>query len=159
MSKKGLIGLALIPMAFALSASDFDAEIGENVAKFLSSHREYQQVTFAVEDEIVTVSGKVALWSQRTGLEWTLRRMEHVRNVRNQVVLDPPPVSDELLRARMKKALTAAGFGHLMFQAHQGRVVLTGSVRTRSQWVRLRDLAWTIDGVREVDDRIRVEEE
>lgn len=159
MSKKGLIGLALIPMAFALSASDFDAEIGKNVAKFLSSHREYQQVTFAVEDEIVTVSGKVALWSQRTGLEWTLRRMEHVRNVRNQVVLDPPPVSDELLRARMKKALTAAGFGHLMFQAHQGRVVLTGSVRTRSQWVRLRDLAWTIDGVCEVDDRIRVEEE
>ena len=163
MSRRSILRLglawALVTVAITLSAADFDEEIGRNVVKFLSSHRQYQKVTFAVEDEIVTISGKVALWSERSNLEWSLRRMEHVRSVRNQVVLDPPPVSDEVLRARMKKALTAAGFPGLKFQAHQGRVILTGSVRTRSQWALLKDLPWSVEGVREVETRIRVEEE
>jgi osmotically-inducible protein OsmY len=159
MSKKSILGLGLFLTALALSAADFDAEIGKKVASFLSSRQEYRNVDFSVEDEIVTLSGKVALWSQRTGLEWSVRNMEHVRRVQNQVALDPPPVSDELLRTRTKKALIGAGFGHLVFQAHQGQVILRGSVRTRSQWVRLGDLARNVEGVREVENLIRVEEE
>jgi osmotically-inducible protein OsmY len=158
MGKKSLISLTVLAMASLLSAADLDAEISRKVAKYLSSHSEYQKVTFTVEDEIVIVSGKVALWSQRSSLEWSLRRMEHVRKVENQVVLDPPPVSDEMLRARMGKALTAAGFAELVFQAHQGRVILRGSVRTRSQWARLQELAGNVDGVREVVNVVRVEE-
>lgn len=149
---------ALMMMAFTLSAADSDEEIGKNVVKIFSSHPQYQQVTFTVEDEIITVSGKVKLWSQRLDLERTLLRLEHVRSVRNQVVLDPPPVSDDVLRARMKKALAAAGFPDLRFQAHQGRVILAGSVRTRSQWALLKELPWSVEGVREVETRIRVEE-
>lgn len=149
---------ALLMMAITLSATDTDEEIGRNVVKFLSGHPQYQQVTFSVEDEIIIVSGKVKLWSQRLDLERALRRLEHVRSVRNQVVLDPLPVSDEVLRARIKKALAAAGFPDLKFQAHQGRVILAGSVRTRSQWALLQDLPWTVEGVREVVTRRRVAE-
>ncbi|MEO5936539.1 MAG: BON domain-containing protein, partial [Terriglobales bacterium] len=75
------------------------------------------------------------------------------------VVLDPPPVSDEVLRTRMKKALTAAGFTDVKFQAHEGLVLLTGSARTRLQWTRIQDVAWSVEGVREVITRIRVLEE
>lgn len=159
MSKRSIIGLALVTVALTLSAADRNDEIAQKVLKFLSNHGQYQNVTFVVEDEIATVSGKVALWSRRSDLEWSLRRIEHVRSVPNQVVLGPPPVSDELLRARMKKAPTAAGSSHLKFQAHQGQVILTGSVRTRSQRARARDISLTVEGVREVETRVRVEGE
>jgi hypothetical protein len=159
MSRSRILLLALVTMALTLMAADRDEEIRRSVAKFLSGHRQYQNVTIQVEDEVVTATGTVALWSQRSDLEWSLRRIEHVRNVHNQVVLDPPPVSDDVLRARVKKALVAAGFPNLRFQAHQGRVVLSGSVRTRPQWARARDLLLTVEGVREVETRVRVEEE
>lgn len=159
MSPKRLMPVVLIALAVTLAGADFNEEIGKGVTKLLSAHREYRNVTFTVEDEIVTVSGKVSTWTDRTNLEWSLRRIKHVRNVRNEVVLDPPVVSDELLRARMRIALTAAGFTDVRFQAHEGLVLLTGTARTRSQWTRIHDVAWSVEGVREVITRIRVLEE
>lgn len=159
MSTKSIIPVTLVALALSLAAADLSDEIGRNVAKLLAAHREYRNVTFSVEDEIVTVSGKVPTWTNRTDLEWSLRRIQHVRSVRNDVILDPPAVSDEVLRARVKKALTAAGFADVRFQAHEGLVILTGSVRTRLQWARVRDLAWSVEGVREVITRVNVAEE
>ena len=159
MSTKRLIPVVLIALAVTLGAADFNQEIGKGVAKLLSAHRQYRNVTFTVEDEIVTVSGKVSTWTDRTNLEWSLRRIDHVRNVRNEVVLDPPVVSDEVLRARVRKALLTAGFDEVRFQAHEGLVLLTGSARTRVQWARIQDVAWSVDGVREVITRIQVLEE
>ncbi|MEO6119358.1 MAG: BON domain-containing protein [Terriglobales bacterium] len=159
MSTKRLIPAVLIALAVTLAAADLNEEIGKGVAKLLSTQREYRNVTFTVEDEIVTVSGKVSTWTDRTNLEWSLRRINHVRNVRNEVVLDPPVVSDEVLRARGRKALLAAGFDEVRFQAHEGLVLLTGSARTRVQWARIQDVAWSVEGVREVITRIRVLEE
>lgn len=159
MSTKRLIPVVLIALAVTLVAADFNEEIGKGVAKLLSAHRQYRNVTFTVEDEIVTVSGKVSTWTERTDLEWSLRRIDHVRSVRNEVVLDPPVVSDEVLRARLRKALLAAGFDDIRFQAHEGLILLTGSARNRLQWARIQDVAWSVDGVREVITRIRVVQE
>lgn len=160
----GTKGLSLIPLAVmaltvTILALDTNEEIGRNVAKFLGSHRAYRNVSFTVEDEIVTVTGTVFTWSDRVDLERTLRGIEHVRSVRNEVVLDPPAVSDEVLRARVKKTLTAAGIADVRFQVHEGLVILTGAVRTRLQWTRIQDLAWSVEGVREVISRVRVAEE
>jgi osmotically-inducible protein OsmY len=159
MKSKALIATVLLAVALPLTASDYSSEIEKEMVQLLSRNPAYKQVTFSVEDEIVTLAGKVPLWSNRTDLEWSVRRVGHVRKVLNQVVLDPPAVPDEVLRGRMKRALTERGFAQIKFQAHEGRVVLTGATRTRSQWTRIQDLAWSVEGVREVVNRIRVLEE
>ena len=153
------MGLALVAATLTLIASDRSDEIGRRVAKLLAAHREYQNVTFQVEDEVVTVSGRVPTWSNRNDLAWSVRRIEHVRSVRNEVVLDPPAISDEVLRGRVKRALNAAGFGEIRFQAHEGMVILTGTVRKRQESTRVQDVAVSVEGVREVINRINVAEE
>ncbi len=159
MKSKSILAMVLLAVALPLAARDYSAEIEKDVARLLNGNQGYKQVTFRVEDEIVTLAGKVPLWSNRTDLEWSVRRLKHVRSVRNELVLDPPAVPDEVLRGRMKRALTERGFAHVKFQAHEGRVVLTGATRTRSQWTRIQDVAWSVEGVREVVNRIRVMEE
>lgn len=155
MSTRNILGFVLTALLMA-SASERDASIARDVAQLLSAHEAYRAVTFTVEDEIVTAKGKVPTYTDRKGLEWSLRRIAHVRSVRNEVVLDPPVVSDEVLGARMKRTLTAAGFAHLRVVAHDGRVEVRGIVRTRTQWARLQDLAWSVEGVREVETQVRV---
>jgi osmotically-inducible protein OsmY len=162
MKRSGLIPiipLVLAAVALSLSASDLSAEIGRDVTKLLAAHHEYRQVTFSVEDEIVTLTGKVFTCSNRNDLAWSVRRIKNVRRVRNEVVLDPPPVADELLRGRMKRALTGAGFTEIRFQAHEGMVILTGTVRNRQHFARVQEVASSVEGVRELINRINVAEE
>lgn len=158
MSTRNILGFVLTVILMA-GASERDEIIARNVAHLLSAHEAYRGVTFTVEDEIVTARGKVPTYTNRKGLEWSLRRIAHVRNVRNEVVLDPPVVSDEVLEARMKKMLTAAEFAHLRVVAHDGRVEVRGTVRTRTQWAQVLNLAWSVIGVREVETQVRVAEE
>lgn len=158
MSTRNILGFVLTAFLMA-GAAERDEIIARNVAHLLSAHEAYRAVTFTVEDEIVTARGKVPTYTDRKGLEWSLRRIAHVRNVRNQVVLDPPVVSDEVLAARMKKMLSAAGFAHLTVVTHEGRVEVRGTVRTRAHWARVLDLAWSVVGVREVESQVRVAEE
>jgi len=155
MSTRNILGFVLTVVCMA-GASERDAIIARDVAQLLSRHAAYRAVTFTVEDEIVTTRGKVPTYTDRKGLEWSLRRVALVRSVRNEVVLDPPVVSDEVLGAHMKKALTAAGFAHLRVVAHDGRVEIRGTVRNRTQWARVQDLAWSVEGVREVESQVRV---
>ncbi len=134
----------------------FDPAIEQTVAQYLDGKAEFEHIHFGVDDSVVTITGSVRLHSERLRLESQVRGMRHVIAVRSFVLLDPVPVSDDLLSGRIRSALRGANLDHLQVVAHEGRVELAGDVQDRQQWSRAVNLVWETPGVREAEFRIRV---
>lgn len=159
---KGL-AVMLLCTAIAAVASDrradkTDAAIEKRVTEYLSRHAEFRNVTHAVDDAVVTLSGYVETASERMSLESDLRKVRRVAAVHNFVILNPAPETDEILIERLRQRLAAGNLSELQVEVHDARAVVSGSVHTRREWSHAVNLAWTTPGIREVECNIRVQE-
>ena len=148
----------LSPVQLTASASGVDQRIEQRLAGYIAGTPAYSHVRYTVDDAIVSLSGTVALHSERRALVLHVRHMAEVAGVRNQILLDPPPVPDETLYHAVHRQLSAAGHPEIKFAAHEGWVRLAGELRTEHDRDALIALVQNTAGVKEVESHLRVEE-
>jgi osmotically-inducible protein OsmY len=146
--------IALNP-ASAMKGGKYDAQILAATSRALESEK-YRNVHAEVEDGIVVLKGTVQLESLRAGLEYKIRHLPNVAGVHNEILLDPPPIEDKVLFARVSNKLRDAGFEHVRIRAHNGIVTLIGIVRTQREQSLILQATWETDGVREVLSQLSV---
>ena len=134
----------------------YDDQIRKEVAQLLASKSECKSVKAAVDDAVVTLSGSVELDSERRTLVTRVRRIAHVEEIDNQVVLAPPAPLDNVLFGRVSRRLEDAGYAQVTVRAHEGTVTLSGSVRTQRDRHLVVQLAWGTEGVKEVEAQLAV---
>jgi len=133
-----------------------DRQIETAAIKIIKGKSQFKNVTVQVEDAIATLRGTVELESSRVEIGDRVGRIANIAGVRNEVVLDPPAMPDEILLGHVTHNLIDAGYEFIRVSVHNGSVVIWGTVRT---W---RDREWLIqtvrltEGVKEVESRLSV---
>jgi osmotically-inducible protein OsmY len=145
--------LAAFHSACALKGGKYDRRIAAATSVILQDNN-YKNVHAEIEDGVVTLSGTVKLESLRAGLEYKVRHLWNVAQVRNEILLDPPPMADKVLVGQLSRKLREAGFETVQIKAHNGAVTLLGTVRTQRERDRIIQTVWSTDGVREVSLQI-----
>jgi osmotically-inducible protein OsmY len=105
---------------------------------------------------VVTLTGSVELNSERLTVVARVRRIPHVEEVENQILLAPPAPLDTVLYARVNRRLQDAGYSQISVHVHEGAVILQGSVRTERDRHSVVQLAWSTKGVKEVETKLSV---
>ncbi|HET7872760.1 MAG TPA: BON domain-containing protein [Terriglobales bacterium] len=142
--------LAVAATAMQNHGGRYDFQIRAELKQVLDHNNAYHNVTAMVEDGVVVLAGSVELDSTRQALFARVRRIPHVESVEANVVLSPPAVPDQTLYGRVQQTLSDAGFAEVKFRAHEGAVILEGTVRNLKQRQRLIELIQATDGVKEV---------
>lgn len=162
---KGFLSLAAVAACILCAASAaqpqarggrYDDEIRKAVGRLLASKSECRNVNAVVDDGVVTLTGSVELDSERLTVVARVRRLPHVEEVENQILLAPPAPLDNVLYARVNHRLHDAGYSQVSVHVHEGAVILQGSVRTERDRHSVVQLAWNTKGVKEVEAKLSV---
>lgn len=144
-----------VPDAFHRS----DTDLAHQVVNALAWDIEVpNQVKAKVENGWVTLEGEVDWQYQRNAAERAIRYLTGIKGVVNLVAIKPH-VSSADVAQHIKAALhrsAEADFKKIKVSAADGRVTLTGTVRTWPERAEVERAAWSASGVREVDDRLAV---
>jgi osmotically-inducible protein OsmY len=146
-----LIGLASVCSAQSRGGR-YDDDIRKAVAHLLASKSECKNVKAVVDGSVVTLTGTVELDSERLTVVARVRRIPHVEDVDNQILLAPPAPLD----GRVSRRLRDAGYDQVSVRVHEGAVILQGSVRTERDRHSVMQLAWSTKGVKEVEAKLSV---
>lgn len=162
---KRFLALAVIAAGILCAASAapsqtrggrYDDEIRQAVARLLASKSECKNVKAVVDDGVVTLTGSVELDSERLTVVARVRRIPHVEEVENQILLAPPAPLDNVLYGRVSRRLRDAGYDQVSVHVHEGAVILQGNVRTERDRHSVVQLAWSTKGVKEVEAKLSV---
>jgi osmotically-inducible protein OsmY len=115
-------------------------------------------VTVAVADGVLTLRGRVGWQYQKEAAARAVRDLRGVKGVINDITLQvhvqPGEVQRQIEEAFRRSAEIDAGTIHV--EARNGRVELTGSVRTWTAREEAERAAWAAPGVTWVEDRIAI---
>jgi osmotically-inducible protein OsmY len=117
-----------------------------------------ESVKVTLRDGYVTLSGNVTWRYQRDAAEYTVSRLYGVKRITNDIVVKPHVRTSDV-RTRIESAFKRSAeidANHIHVEAHDGRVLLTGSVRSLSERRLAEQAAWSAAGVNLVDDRLAV---
>jgi osmotically-inducible protein OsmY len=119
------------------------------------------RVTVTVADGWVTLNGTLYSYHQSAAAERTVRDLRGVKGVSNTILLQRPvrSVSTTDVAAKIEAALKRSAevdARRIGVSARDGKVVLTGNVRSWAEREDAERAAWAAPGVMEVDDRISV---
>ena len=112
-----------------------------------------------VSNGMVTLEGKVSLWSQFDEAARAIRNLAGVRGVCNLITVEPARVSAPVVRAAIEAALerhAAHASRHVQVATTDGEVVITGDVSSFAERDAILGAARGTSGVGRVDDRLRV---
>ncbi len=145
-----------VPDAFRRS----DTELAHQVVNALAWDIEVpnQKIKAKVEDGWVTLEGEVEWQFQRNAAERAVRYLGGIKGVSNMLTIAPMPSSSDVAQ-RIKAALhRTADFEakRIHVTASDGKVVLTGTVRSWPERADIERAAWSASGVTTVDDRLAV---
>jgi osmotically-inducible protein OsmY len=114
------------------------------------------QVT--VRDGWVTLNGTVPWQYQRTAAERAIEHLYGVKGVANGILVKPP-ISAAVVRRHIEEAFERSAdidAAHVNVEAHNGTVVLRGTVHSLSEKTAAEDAAWAAPGVVAIDDQLVV---
>lgn len=137
-----------------------DTDIAEAVANALEWESGVPDgcVQATVRHGWVTLSGAVPWHFQRTAAERAVTRLQGVKGVSNSIAVRPQvQVGD--VRTQIEAALkrhAQLDAGRIQVEAHDGTVVLTGTVRSLAERQVAEEAALAAPGVTRVDDRLSV---
>lgn len=157
----------LAPVRLAALQKDADEAVGRRVAQAVRTYSRFtifDDVTVHVEDQHVTLKGRVTLPVKKTEIGRRVERVDGVRSLANDIGVLPPSPTDD----RLRRHVAAAIYDHPVFwryaeSAHpsihivieHARVTLTGEVDRRGDSLLAQSLAH-VPGVLSVENRIRV---
>ena len=132
----GVSVLSASMVAQTTTASRYDISIQAKVTQKLAAKSEFHNVQAAVEDGIVTLSGRVDLYQQKLDAAKKIRKTENVQGVRNLIVVNGKSVPDAELAAQLDRKLYYDRMGYdiafnfVTASVENGVVTLTGEIRT-----------------------------
>lgn len=137
-----------------------DSQIAEAVANTLAWNTAVplNAVKATVTDGWVTLNGSVDWQFERSAAQRSVEHLNGVRGVTNAIALKPH-VSPADVKVKIEQAFKRSAevdASHVKVEAHDGEVVLTGSVRSLSERSEAERAAWSALGVKRVDDRLTV---
>lgn len=161
-----LLGLCCLGVGFAQVADSasgqHDAHIQVEVVRTLHAKR-FKEVTVAVHDGIVTLSGTVQIYSAKEDASRRAHRRKFVRGVENLIQVAGPTVDDETLRNKLaeKIAYDRVGYGTTAFNAFtigvkDGVVTLGGVAYGPVDKDSAVSLVSNYPGVKGVEDKVAV---
>lgn len=156
----GVLGGALF--AQTTSANRNDSSIQSTVVQKLASKKEFQKVSAAVEDGIVTLTGSVDLYQQKLDAAKKVRKTENVQGVRNLIAVDGKSVPDAELVAQLDRKLYYDRMGYdnlfnfVTASVENGVATLNGETRDEYDRDSAVALVNATPGVKDVVDNIKV---
>jgi osmotically-inducible protein OsmY len=137
-----------------------DDEIAERAARLL--HWDVSvpddRIAIKVEHGIVTLTGQVEWHFQRAEAEYDVRKLGGVRGVINFITVAPKPRTADVrrqIRAALERSATAEA-DRIAVAVSGGKVMLSGTVAAWNDREVARRAAWSVRGVTEVEDRIKL---
>ncbi|GEM_PF-4869436 len=167
-----LVGAAASLLLFgavrpAVAAQTADEVLGQRVAGAIRSYARYtifDEVTVHVEDQHVTLTGRVTVPVKKQEIGERVARIEGIRSLTNDIAVLPASVTDD----RLRRAVAAAVYGHPGFRRYaesphpsihiiieHARVTLVGEVDRHGDRILAQSLAH-VPGVLSVENRLRV---
>ena len=118
----------------------------------------WEQIKVTVKNGLVTLEGTVEWNYQRLIAENAVRPIRGVKGVTNSIEIKPQAKPTDIKKKiedafRRNAELDAS---RIQVDAHDGEVVLKGTVRSWAEREEAERAAWAAPGVRRVDDRITV---
>jgi osmotically-inducible protein OsmY len=138
-----------------------DAEIAHAAVSALTWDVEVpnDRLKVTVEDGFVTLTGEAEWKYQKDAAERAVRYLTGVKGVVNLIAVKPKPVSTFDVGTRIKDAFrrnAERDADRITVRALDGKVTLTGNVRSYTERGEAERAAWSAPGVTSVDDRIAI---
>jgi hyperosmotically inducible protein len=111
----GILAVGLLSATLAAqttAASRHDNQIQTTVAHKLAAKKQFSNVSFGVEDGIVTLKGTVDLYQRKLDAAKLARKTADVQGVRNLITVAGPSVSDAKLEQKLDRKLTYVRVGY-----------------------------------------------
>jgi osmotically-inducible protein OsmY len=142
-----------------------DDEIAQRAVRILSWDIEVPEklIQVKVSHGIVTLSGEVPYYFQKTAAESDVRRLGGVRGVINQLTVHHGAGSltePDVVRHKIEDALRRSAdveASHIGINVDGGKVTLSGHVRSWFERGVVRNAAWAAPGVTEVRDQLAIQ--
>jgi len=139
-----------------------DTEIAQAVRRMLEWDERVpdDRVTSTVSEGRVTLEGTVETWSEREDAERIITTLAGVQGVVNKIRVTPPPADSDEIRHVIEEVLARRAERHarrIRVEVTDGTVTLSGPVETWADRRALVGAARLTRGVRDVDDRLTVE--
>jgi osmotically-inducible protein OsmY len=118
------------------------------------------RVRSTVTNGTVTLEGGVDTWTQRDDAARAVRNLDGVRSVINLIEVKAPRVDAATLRKSIEQALERQAereANHVWFEVKDGAVKVFGTVHSWPERETVIGAAKGTPGVREVEDRLRIE--
>lgn len=121
----------------------------------------HPKILSTVTDGIVTLEGVVDYTSQRDEATRAIENLVGVRGVRNEIAVFQPQVAPHALRASIQAALerqVQRETQRIQIDVVDGKVTVTGTVRSRAEHDAVIGAAWGTRGVQIVIDQVHVDQ-
>lgn len=137
-----------------------DEEIAERAYARLATNLSVplDRIHLTVENGVVTLRGDVDWHYQRRAAEEDLHKLDCVRGINNDIMMKSP-LEPEKVHEKIREALARIApieADNIEVSAEGGRVTLSGTVNSWHERGLVETAAWTVPGVTEVVDNIRV---
>ena len=159
----GMLAAVMATGATALADTATPSTVQQQVAQKLQKKSEFAGVRASADNGVVTLQGTVKTYADKLAAEKTARKVDHVSQVRDEIAVSGPAVSDEDLQQQVAKKLRYVGFntGTQVFDNFQVAVrdgVVTVSGETYAPLDKEEALAEVarVPGVQNVVDQVKV---
>ena len=155
---KGVHGIAdEIEVRYALDVKASDDEIARRAV--LGQRRSRYAIQVTVRDGLVTLTGKVNWYYQKSSAERDVRRLSGVRSIVNNIGIEPHAKADNVKRkieAALKRYAEIEAKELRVTVRDDDEVLLEGKVRNWDEKFAVEKAAWSAPGVKNVKDRMTI---